>query len=153
MLLEHDRCSVHLIFLNDAVKRIITYGVNSCDIKILYDTIEFILNDVKENYNFEENNIYPYLINIYSGELVSELKSEHEMITKITNELKIFLDEIDINRPGEIVKLILKNKSKLVAEILSGHIKKENDLIHKTAKQIFNERDFYYLFKVRKEKV
>lgn len=151
LLLEHNRGLMHLTFLNDAVNRIMTNGINDHDHKILNDSIEFLSSDLKEHCQKEENEVYPDLVKHTSDEMIFEMTEEHKLIFKLLDELNIFLKEMDYNQTGKTLLTILKVKSRLLVEILSDHIKKENNILHKIAQQTFTERDFQYLYKARKE--
>lgn len=151
ILLEHDRGIIHLTFLNDAVDRIMTHGINNHDYKILNNSIDFLRKDLHEHCKNEEEEIYPDLSGHITEEIILEMKSEHQLISSLIDELKIFLYEIERKQNGKALMTILKAKSKLLIEVLSNHIKKENILLHRIARQTFTERDFHYLYKTRKE--
>lgn len=150
LLLEHDRGLMHLTFLNDAVDRIMSHGMNDHDMKILNDSIDFMFKDLKVHCRSEEEEMYPDMLKYTSEDHVIEMAGEHLLIWKLIDELKTFLDEIDKQQNGKTLQTILKGKSKLLVEVLSNHIKKENKLLYKIAQQTFPEKDFNNLYKARK---
>lgn len=152
LLKEHERGLIYLTFLNDASDRITTNGFNESDLEILIFTVEFLSTDLAEHYTHEEN-LYP-VISRHTGEgIICEIINEHKLIMTLLGELAAYISILQKHSYDDNSASLLKLKVKSVYDLLTAHIKKENNLLFNAAKILLNEKDFNHLYKIRKETV
>ncbi|MDP4197392.1 MAG: hemerythrin domain-containing protein [Bacteroidota bacterium] len=123
---EHKRGQIHLIFLNDAISRILRVGLNNDELDLFKDSLMYFDTDKRVHCLDEEKNLYPALSKIIPQNSICEMKYEHEKIDESLRNIKSITQTIEQLVQANLLVVKLKVEVRSFINLLSDHIAKEN---------------------------
>lgn len=152
-LKEHDRGNIQLTFFNDAVNRIIRSGFDREDFEILKSSVHYFETEIKAHCRSEELSLYPVLSSVIAPGDIFEMKYEHEKIDEALLRLRSHLQIIEEPGPSEPLLVKLKVDARGFVQLLSNHIRKEDEYFFLLAKKTLTGRDLNQVLRMHKERV
>lgn len=146
---EHEHSLVHLIFLRDAVSRIISNGKNAEDVKIADDAFLFLVSELMSHCSREESELYPLLTDKMTPEIMLRLSQEHNVMTEKISEFGRILEVLKNGGYDTNSKEKIKADTNSIIDILYTHIKEENNLLNSVLTNIKSERKYNENKKIR----
>ncbi|MDP4192290.1 MAG: hemerythrin domain-containing protein [Bacteroidota bacterium] len=126
---EHKRGQIHLIFLNDAISRILRVGLNNDELDLFKDSLMYFDTDKRVHCLDEEKNLYPALSKIIPQNSICEMKYEHEKIDESLRNIKSITQTIEQLVQANLLVVKLKVEVRSFINLLSDHIAKENQYL------------------------
>ncbi|RJP68127.1 MAG: hypothetical protein C4539_09505 [Ignavibacteriales bacterium] len=132
---KHKNGLVQLIFLADAVDRLINRGYSVSDVEILNNSFTALQKEFFVLCENEEAYLFPIFFNENKFEQVELLKKEHLQIQEILRSVQSSIDLINHSQLNDGLLTKLKYAVKNLNLYISSHLQNENKLFPEANKK------------------
>lgn len=144
LLKEHEETLEHLMQLNAAAELIKANGFTFDAFQNIEKAFHFIDNEVRHHNEKEERYLFPILEHHVKG-TPEVMRNEHRELWKALNNFSAHIKDVEESRiyPNTVRELLYNCAS--IAEQLTKHITKENDMLYLIAKQVLTKEEYEQL--------
>ena len=144
LMKEHDEGIKYLARLDNAADSIRQNGFSAEAFEQIAEAIRFVDVDIRQHNEKEEKYLFPLMDRHVNGP-AKVMRSEHRELWRVFSELRKSVKDVEEGRiHGTSIKELLQS-SKLLVELLSQHIAKENEVLFPMAKQVLSSEEYEQL--------
>ena len=144
LMKEHEDGLKRLSELGGAAEYINANGFSFAAYSEITGAIRFINSEIRKHNEKEEKFLFP-LMDRHADRQTIVMRNEHRELWKLFNRLLESVEDVEEGRihPTTIRELVQSSKS--LVELLTEHIRKENDLLFPMAKRMLTETEYEQL--------
>jgi len=132
---KHKNGLIQIIFLGDAIDRLLNSGYNPSDVDILTQSFETLNKDILILCENEEIHVFPYLNDENKNEQIELLKKEHLQLFDRFRYVQSLVGLVSNSSFDRYQLLDLKLAVKSLSNYISAHLRSENELLAEATKQ------------------
>ncbi len=147
---KHEHGLIQVIFLTDAVDRLLNGDYTSSNIEILIRSFKSLYKDIFILCENEEVYLFPYLVNENKNEKIEYFKKEHLQLFAKLRYMQSIIELLNKNDTDRDKILELKLAVKDLSNNISSHLQDESETFTGVGNQILNSKKAIKLPVVRK---
>lgn len=137
---KHKNGLIQIIFISDAIDRLLNSGYNLSDVELLTLSFESLHKDIFILCENEEIHMFPYLNDENNNEQIELLKKEHLQLFDRFRYIQSLVGLVSNSGFDRYQLLDLKLAVKSLSNYISAHLRSENELLSEvTIQTIFKK--------------